>query len=67
MMAGGPTVRKAQLPNGRRRTQEANADGRRQETGNPCIGPSAKWLPHNWSDTGVSPARKGADVGQVSP
>src|SRR4029077_428481 len=33
MMAGGPTVRKAQLPSGRRMTQEANADGR-TATGN---------------------------------
>ena len=28
MMAGGPTVRKAQLPSGRRMTQEAKADSR---------------------------------------
>jgi len=33
MMAGRPTVRKAQLPSGRRKTQEANADGRKA-TGN---------------------------------
>ena len=67
MMAGRPTVRKAQLPSGRRMTQEANADGRKA-TGNrePRIGPSAEWLPHNWSDTGGCPARKGADVGLVS-
>ena len=31
--AGRPTVRKAQVPSGRRRTQEANADGRKA-TGN---------------------------------
>src|SRR6478736_1631057 len=31
--AGRPTARKAQLPSGRRRTQEANADGRKA-TGN---------------------------------
>ena len=66
--AGRPTVRKAA-------TSPAGAGGpkkrtptveRRQETGNPCIGPSAEWLPHNWSDTGGCPARKGADVGLVS-
>ena len=33
VMAGRPAVRKAQLPSGRRKTQEANADGRKA-TGN---------------------------------
>lgn len=61
MMAGRPTVRKAQVPSGRRRTQEANADGRKA-TGNrePVYRPSAEWLPHNWSDTGVMPGPKGS-------
>ena len=67
MMAGRPTVRKAEPP---QRAQEPKKRTptveRRQETGNPCIGPSAEWLPHNWSDTGGCPARKGADVGLVS-
>src|SRR4029077_17569505 len=52
--AGRPTVRKAEPP---QRAQEdprseRRRSKRRQETGNPCIGPSAEWLPHNWSDTG---------------
>ena len=66
--AGRPTVRKAEPPQRAQedpRSQRRHAE-RRQETGNPCIGPSAEWLPHNWSDTGGCPARKGADVGLVS-
>jgi hypothetical protein len=39
---------------------------RQQETGNRVTGASAGGFPHNWSDTGICPARKGADVGQVS-
>ena len=59
--AGRPTVRKAQLPNGCRMTQEANADTPKGD-GKPAIAPSgssAGWLPHNWSDTGgVLPERE---------
>ena len=67
MVAGRPTVRKAQLPSGRRMTQEANADSRKAAGNRGRVtGTSAGWSPHNWSDTGGCPARKGADVGQVS-
>src|SRR5262245_15175307 len=46
--------------------REGGTPNRRQETGNRVAGTSAGWIPHNWSDTGGCPARKGADVGQVS-
>ena len=39
---------------------------RQQETGVRWTGSSAGWTSHNWPDTGGCPARKGADVGQVS-
>ena len=62
MMAGRPTVRKAQVPSGRRKTQEANADSRNgdRKPGNRVTGTSAGWIPHNWSDTGVMPGLKGS-------
>ena len=65
--AGRPTVRKVELPSGRRMTQEANADSRNgdRKPGKCVTGTSAGWIPHNWSDTGGCPARKGADVGRV--
>ena len=68
MLPGRPTVREAQFPSGRRMTQEAKADSRNgdRKPGNRVAGPSAGWIPHNWSDTGGCPARKGADVGLVS-
>ena len=68
MMAGGPTVRKAQLSSGRRMTQEANADSRKA-TGNRQPHDSAP-PPDGCRITGwiraCCPARKEADVGQVS-
>lgn len=59
--SGKPEVTKAQFSGGNRMVQEANADrakarGKRQGTST---------LPHNPSDTGGCPARKGADVDQV--
>ena len=68
LTAGRPTVRKAQFLSGRRMTQEAKADSRNGDgkPGNRVTGISAGWFPHNWSDTGGCPARKGADVGRVS-
>ena len=66
--AGRPTVRKAQLPSGRRKTQEANAD---TPKGDRKPGTRVSAPPPNGSRiTGRirvwCPARKGADVGQVS-
>jgi hypothetical protein len=66
--AGRPTVRKAELP--QRAQDDPRSEGRQpkrqQETGNRVTGTSAGWFPHNWSDMGGCPARKGADVGRVS-
>ncbi len=63
---GKPTVRKAQSPGGKRMVQEANAGGRKA-TGNRDRWPAPPpVVSHNWPDTGRCPARKGADVGQVS-
>jgi len=66
--AGGPTVRKVQLPSGRRMTQEAKADSRNGDRK-----PGTAWPappPDGFRITGrirvCCPARKGADVGQVS-
>ena len=67
--AGRPTVRKVELPSGRRMTQEAKADSRNgdRKPGNCVTGASAGWFPHNSSGVpGGCPARKGADVGRVS-
>ena len=68
MGAGRPTVRKVQLPSGRRMTQEANADSRNgdRKPGPAVLAPPPEGPSDNWSDTGWCPARKGADVGQVS-
>src|SRR3954451_16973398 len=67
LTAGRPTVRKVQFRSGRRMAQEANADGRKA-AGNrePLFWRLRQRPPDNWSDTGGCPARKGADVGQVS-
>ena len=60
-------MRKVEIPSGRRMTQEANVDGRNGDRKpGTATGTSAGWIPHNWSDTGGCPARKGADVGRVS-
>jgi hypothetical protein len=64
---GGPTVRKVELPSGRRMIQEVNADGRNgdRKPGIVVLTPPPERFPLNWSDTGGCPARKGADLGQV--
>jgi hypothetical protein len=64
--SGRPTVRKADIPSGtgwsKKRMPVAE---RQQETGRNAA--AFNGLPHNWPDTGdVCPARKGADVDQVS-
>jgi hypothetical protein len=68
MMAGRPTVRKAQFPSGRRMTQEANADSRKATGNRQPHDPAPP--PDGCRITGrirvCCPARKGADVGQVS-
>jgi len=65
--AGGPTVREAEFRSGRRMTQEANAGGRK---GGRKPGPRAGISAGGSRITGRirdrCPARKGADVGQVS-
>jgi hypothetical protein len=67
LSAGRPTVRKAEFPSGRRMTQEANAGGRKGGR-KPGAGVSAS--AGGFRITGRiragCPARKGADVGQVS-
>lgn len=66
LWTGKPTVRKAQPLGGYGMVQEANA-GSRKATGNRDDGPlSPAAVSHNWPDTGSCPARKGADVDQVS-
>src|SRR5207244_4486094 len=63
---GKPTVREAQFlcgGNGWSRSECRQAE-RPQETGAPGLPPSAA-ASHNWPDTGICPARKGADVDQV--
>lgn len=62
---GRPTARKAQLLGGRRMVQQANA-GSRKATGNGTVSRAFSGGADNWPDTGVCPARKGADVDQVS-
>jgi hypothetical protein len=60
LAAGRPTVRKVELPSGRRMTQEANADGRKA-AGNrePLLWHLRQRLPDNWSDTGYCSSLKG--------
>ena len=66
-MLGRPTVRRAEIPGGNRMPKKRMPVAeRRQETGGRVPGTSARGLPGNWPDTGGCPARKGADVGQVS-
>lgn len=62
---GRPTARKAELPGGRRKIQEANAGGSKgpRKPGDRAF----TCLSHNSPDTGPGgPARKGAHVDQVS-
>jgi hypothetical protein len=67
VVPGKPTVRKAQVPGGNRVTEKRMPVAeRQQETAGSVTGASAGWPAHNWPDTGWCPARKGADVGQVS-
>jgi hypothetical protein len=63
---GKPTARKAQVPSWNRMAQEANA-GRPKGQGKTEGRPTSRAPGHNPPDTGPGdPARKGADVGQVS-
>src|SRR6476619_2679632 len=68
MMAGGPTVRKAQLPSGRRMTQEANADTPKgdRKPGTRVSAPPPNGCRITGRIRACCPARKGADVGLVS-
>ena len=60
--AGRPTARKAATSPAGAGEPKKPTPTRRKATGNrePCIGPSAEWLPHKWSDTGVMPGPKGS-------
>lgn len=64
--SGRLTVREAQLPGGNRRTQEANAGGRKaagtRDMNGRLLPPI---VPYNRPDTGCARTRKGADVGLV--
>jgi hypothetical protein len=67
VLPGKPTVREAQFLAGRRMAQEANAGGRKAAGNRGRVSAPPPASPHNWPDTDVeSPARPGADVGQVS-
>ena len=64
--SGWLTVRDAQLPGGNRRTQEANAGGRKAAGKRDMIDrPLPLVVSYNRPDTGVAWTRKGADVGLV--
>src|SRR5512140_2129611 len=66
--AGGPTVRKAEFPSGRRMTQQANAGGRKggRKPGTVVLAPPPEGSRITGRIRAGCPARKGADVGQVS-
>ena len=61
-VSGRPTVRRAQLPGGNRKAQEANAGGRKA-TGNRDV----MIVPDNRPDTGDCPDPKGCRRGPGEP
>jgi hypothetical protein len=68
VVAGKPTVRKAQFPGGNRMTRQANAGGRKAAGNRGVMLALPLAALDNWPDTGPGArARKGADAGQVSP